>query len=880
LSVAAFAEHLFALLLLASPAAFRRTYGAQMRRDFYDGLRHERAAHGFSGAFLFAWSACVDVLWSGLRENGAMTVRDLVFALRSMRKAPLFTVVVVATLALAIGANATAFSILRAVVLAPLPYPQANRLVAIDGTLNGFEVFAVPSPDLEAFRAENRTLRAFAGSDDTTALWNYRGRVRRLTGVDATQDLFAVLGVRPQLGRFFTRADVRRGSKPVVVLSDAFWRRNLGADPKIVGTQLRLDGLASTVIGIAPQGLQQPELSGDFLKADYWLASSFHPLNPGEIVLVGAIGRLRDGVTLAAAQADLQTIHARVASRYRRLEPHFRLRVEPLQDAVVGNARRFLFAVFAAVTGVLLVACSNVANLLLSRGATRDREFAVRIANGASRRRIIAQLLAESFIFAGLGGLCGLGLAYAWLTGFVASRPDLPRLDAITFDWSTALYTLIAVAFCTFAAGLAPAFALSSRHVASALKSAGRGGDASRGARARAGLMILEIALTFALVLASSLVVRSFWTLTHEPLGFSPQNVIVSDNIDDSVMSLMGQSSSGRRALRDFYERLATRVEAIPGVRAVSLALSAPFMGLDSELEFSLAGHPLPAAQKLRSEFTAVGPSYFALLHIPLLEGRSFTDRDSTGAREVIIVNQAFAPRYLPHKRTIGAQIVAGLPTDEKGKPPVRTIVGVVGNVRGNYSVAPKPTIYMPLGQAPMLGAIMLVRGAPGVNIAAAVAAAVPMTNSLLPPPVMRDLGSYMNDDAARARLGATTLGMLGLLALVLAIAGIYAVVSYGVAQRTHELGVRMALGARAWQIARRVIAGTLALTIIGVLCGVVVGALAVRLVADQLYGVKPYDALTFGTVVVMITLASIAAALVPARRATRVDPIVALRYE
>ncbi len=878
--MAAFADRLFALLLRASPAAFRRTYGAQMRRDFRDGLRDERDARGFTGAFVFAWSACTDVFRNGLREYAAMIVRDFIFAVRSMRKEPLFTLVVVATLALAIGANATAFSILRAVVLAPLPYPQSEQLVAVEGTLDGEPGPGIPPLDLGAFRTQNRSLRAFAGATDATALLSYRGRVRSLTGIDATQGLFAVLGVSPELGRFFTEADARRASNPAVVLSDAFWRKNFAADARIVGTQLRLDGVASTIVGIAPRGLEQPETTGDFTKADFWRILPLRPPDPREIRLLPGIARLRDGVTLAAVHSDLQTIHARVAARYPKLEPHFTVRIEPLQDAVVGKARPFLFALFAAVTGVLLVACANVANLLLSRGATRDREFAIRIANGASRRRIIVQLLAESFTFAALGGLCGLGLAYAGVTGFVATQPDLPRLDAIAFDGSTASYTLLAVAFCTFAAGLAPAFALSSRQVASALKSAGRGGDASHGARARAALIVLEIALTFALVVASSLVVRSFWTLTHEPLGFSPQNVILSDNIDSNLESSMEQSASSRRAFRSFYERLASRVESIPGVRWVSLALSAPFTQTDTYLRFSLAGHPVPDAEKPQSELAAVGPTYFALLQIPVLNGRSFSYQDRAGARKVVIVNQAFARRYLPHSRVVGAQIVSGLPTDVKQKSPLWTIVGIVGDIRETYAVAPQPTIYMPFAQAPVLPFILVVRAAPGVHVGTAVAAAITATDPLLPAPVMRDLTSYMSDDAARARLGAITLGTLGLLGLMLAIAGIYAVVSYGVAQRTHELGIRMALGARARHTVQRVVAGALGLAIIGVLCGIVVGGFAVRLVADQLYGVKPYDPLTFGIVILTMTLAPIAAALIPARRATRVEPIVALRYE
>jgi putative ABC transport system permease protein len=700
-------------------------------------------------------------------------------------------------------------------------------------------------------------------------------------GIPTTPDLFIVLAVRPELGRFFLPADEKKGAAPAVVISDNLWRRVFDASRTVIGMHVRLDGRVAIVVGVAPPGLKQPAHGSDLVKTDYWSAWQRNGESDDRgIPDVQGIARLRNGITLAAAQADLRMIQARLATRYSKSDGRFGVLVRPLADAVVGDVRPFLLAIFAAVAAVLLVACANVANMLLSRGATRDRELAIRAANGASRMRIVAQLFVETLIFAVLGGLGGLVLCAVGIHTFIGTQPDLPRVDTIAFAPVTALYVLGIVGFCTLAAGLAPALTLSQREVADALKAAGRGGDANRGSRVRAGLVIAEIALTLALVVASALVVRSFVTLTHQALGFSSKDVLVSDTIHlPDTGSAMNPAASP--ATGAFYDRLLPRIRAIPGVRLASPAATVPFMESEYHTGFSIVGQAHSGQTKSDSWLNLAGPQFFGLLGIALIEGRAFTARDRLGTSDVALVNEAFVRRYLSGKRTLGMRIVPTIALGATHKtPPERTIVGVVGDVRETYDQAPSPMIYLPYAQTPMDPAILVVKAAPGARIAGAVAAAIPAADRLLPAPTVRDLDSYMNDDAARARLGAVTLGALGVVAFVLAIAGIYAVVSYGVAQRTHELGVRMALGARAPQIVQRVVGGTLGLTIIGVLCGVVVGAFTVRLVADQLYGVKPYDALTFGIVILAMTFASIAAALIPARRATRVDPIVALRYE
>jgi len=874
--VAAFAERLFAMLLRASPRGFRRTYGPQMRRDFRDGLQDERKARGFTGALLFAWSACADVLWSGLREYAAMIVRDFIFAVRSMRKAPLFTFVIVATLAVAIGANATAFSILYGVVLKPLPYPQPDHLVAVGDTFNGY-LSGLSIPDFEDLRAQNRTLGSFAAFNQTESVLTYRGSARKLQGIPTTRGLFTVLAVRPELGRFFLAADEKKGAAAAIVISDDLWRHVFGASHTVIGMHVRLGGRIVIVVGVAPPGLKQPNPFGGLTKTDYW--SALQPGGPSYgrgIPDVQGIARLRDGVTLAASNADLKTIQARIAARYPKMEGRLGVLVKPLADVVAGDARPFLFAIFAAVAGVLFIGCANVANMLLSRGATRDRELAIRAANGATRMRIIVQLFVEMLVFAVLGGLGGLVLCAVGIHTFIGTQPDLPRADTIAFEPVTVLYVLGIVSFCTLAAGLAPALALSQGEVADALKAAGRGGDASRGARVRAGLVIAEIALTLALVVASALVVRSFVTLTHEPLGFSSTDVLVSDTIDlPGEGSAMGPVASP--ATGAFYDRLLLRIRAIPGVRHVSPVATVPFMGSEYHTGFSIVGQPRSGQTKPDSWLNLAGPDFFHLLGIPLIAGRGFTARDRLGTSDVAIVNEAFVRQYLLARRALGTRIVPTIALGANSKtPPERTIVGVVGDARETYDQAPSPMIYLAFAQVPMNPAILVVKAASGARVAAA----VPAADRLLPAPTMRDLESYMSDDAARARLGAVTLGALGLVALVLAIAGIYAVVSYGVAQRTHEFGVRMALGARAAHIVRRAVGGALVLVALGVLVGLVLATFSTRLVSDQLYDIKPFDPTTFAVVTLAIVLASGVAAFIPARRATHVDPIAALRYE
>ncbi len=880
------AAKLFALVLYALPRRFRYDHGAQMRRDFREALQEQEAARGLGGALLFATAAYMDVLASGFHEYAGVILRDFIFAARSVRKAPLFAFVVVATLAVAIGANATAFSILRGVVLAPLPYGDPSRLVSVTAVTSGKTSGAagLSIPDFLDLRAQNSTLSSIAAysSGARGTLTGQRGNARSIYGIVASPDLFAVLGTKPLLGRTLSARDARLGAPPGIVISHELWTTYFRSDPNIVGKDVRVDDIVKRVVGIMPADFKQPGVAGGFEAADFWI--TLQPANPMYVRsshYAAAVGRLRGGVTIAAARADLDGVVARLRARYPLDDAHSGVDVRSLHDALLGSVQPLLFAMFAAVGGVLLVACANVANLLLSRAATRERELAIRAAVGASRRRILTQLLTETLVFTACGGLIGFLFAYLAVGAFAASHPaKIPRADGVTLDGLSALYTLGIVAICTLAAGVIPAFMLSSQRLAGGLRASAHGGDADRGGRARATLVATEVALTLALVVASGLIVRSYLTLTQQTLGFSPQDVLVSEPV-----AMFGARYNDDRAALSFYDRVMRRIRLIPGVRAAAWADAAPFMGRTGHLSFDIVG------QRMRSEALRVAgigivePPFFRVLGIGVLRGRTFRRSDGYDATRVVVVNAALARRYFPSQTAIGEHVslnfAIGTARDVASKKPVvRTIVGVVADVRAAYGTPATPKMYLPLAQAPLPGALLVVKTQPRTVLVSTIASAVTAADPLAAAPRIAPLDTYLAADEAEARLAALALLALAFVAFVLAIAGVYAVVSYGVARRTHEFGIRIALGARTKQILGDVLVRTLRTAAIGIVAGIALAAFAAKAIADQLYGIRPFDPLTFGAVIAAVALAAAAAAVVPALRATRVDPIVALRHE
>jgi putative ABC transport system permease protein len=867
---------LFRAVLALCPPGFRREYGAAMCDDFALALADERTVHGYFGTLTYALGAAWDLFTTALREYAAMFFRDFTYALRSLRKTPSFTAVVVATLALAIGANAAVFSILHAVVLAPLPYADPGRLIAIDPFLSGrpFD-FSLPDfADITTSLGDSISNSAAYTAVEAQTLTG-RGDPRILNAIATTPGLFETLGVSPELGRFATADDTKPGRPKTVVLSDAIWRRAFDADPHAIGSLARLNGDAYHVIGIAPPDFRQPSVGRGFQPADVWTvlprngvgtqySRGYHTFD--------AIARLSSGVTLGSVNSSIENVVAGLQRRYPGDDATFAAHPVSLTDSIVGSARTLLFALFAAVSAVLLVACANVANLLLSRASSREREFSVRIAIGASRGRIVAQLLVETFVLALGGGTIGIALAYGIVGGFAASQLSfIPRADHVSVDGTSILYTVAIVGFCTLAAGLAPAFGSARRDVATALRSAGRGGDASSGARARNILVASEIAMTLALVIGAGLVVRSFVALTAQPLGFSAANVRIVGPINP-----VGKQYESDADLNAYMRRAERAMAAVPGVRSVAWAYAIPFNRRNIGTTFTVEGRTFATGHEPAALMAPIGASFFDALGATVREGRAFSNDERA---PVAIVNETFAREFIGDRSPIGLRVTPSI-SSGSGAPPARRIVGVVDDIKTSFNLPIRPTIYVPMADLPFPASSLIVRSSSGAGSDATIANTIAAIDPLVPRPQVVAMTSLLAADVAKQRLTVAALCGLAFVALALSIAGVFAVVSYGVTQRTHEFGIRMALGADARQIVRTVLVGAMRLAFLGIVLGLFVAGAGTRLLTDELYDTQPLDPLTFGCVTALVVLAALVAALIPARRATQVDPIVALRYE
>ncbi len=867
-------HRMFALLLALYPREFRKTYAASMHGDFDDEMASRTSAIDRTRYMLGAF---VDIAAGAIDERTIDLRRDLAMAMRTIRKAPGFALVIIGTLGLAIGANAAVFSIVRPVVLAPLPFPDAGRIVVLDGLKDGAP-FAFSLPDFADLHLSTQTLASAAAmvSYDYARAVQIDGQPHPLSVALVTPPYFDVFGVPPELGRYENEADARPGAAPTIVLSDRAWRTLLGADPSAVGKTLRLDDQTARVIGVASPQLQPSDVSStDY---DAWM-----PLfefenskrNSRDSHYFDAVARLKAGVSADAAQRELETIFASLRKRYP-ADLHYGVGVRPLLDDVVGDVRPTLFAIFAAVTAVLVISCANVANLLLGRASVREREIAVRLALGAPRERILQQLLTETFVLVALGGMLGIAIAFAALTALVSSHTDvIPRLSEVGIDAWTLGYTAALTMAVTVIAGLAPALSLTRRRLAPALAAAGRSGDMNRGGRSRTALAVFQIACALSLVVVAGLVTRSYANLISRPLGFDASHVSAVQGVQ-----LWGKRYATDSGRIDYFDQVRSRVRAIPGVVTADWAFSAPFVFYQWTQGFTIAGNPVIATGGPTSEIDPVGPDYFSLLHIPLRLGRSFTDSDRAGARPVIVVNETFVRQFLPNRNPLGIGISFGS-IDQRAKDrSTPVIVGVVGDTRPSFAARTQPTIYRPFAQSPGYVSTLLVRSTGDVDVGNAVARAFSQSDPHLLPVHLDPLAKLMDRSAARARFTMNVIGALSIVAIGLALVGIFAVVSYGVAQRTREFGIRMALGARPITIRADVIARAMRIALCGIAVGIMLSAVVVRSFTLALYDVAPLDPVTFTVVAVLVAAASLAAAFVPAWRATRVDPAIALRVE
>jgi predicted permease len=812
-------------------------------------------------------------------------LQDLRYGARSLRRAPGFTAVAILTLALGIGANTAIFSVVNAVLLSPLPYVESERLITPVGKKNNLGVPTVVSyPDFLDWRDQTQTLEHVAAYNQSSMLLQ-RGDVepQLIYGANVSADLFPLLRVQPVLGRAFTRDEDQPKSEPVILISYSVWQRRFNSDPNVVGQQLQRGGAGGgpTIIGVLPEGFRFPIKAGrtDFLR----------PLAPalGEwagrrgAFSLGVIARLKAGMTAQQAESEMRNIGERLEQQYP--DEGFRLgaRFISLYEEVVRQVRPSLLVLLGAVGLVLLIACANVANLLLARATARHREMAIRTALGASHWRVARQLLTESLLLSLAGG--GLGTLLAlWSVDLIVARSALSiqRLHEVGLDTRVLTFTLAISALTGILFGLAPTLQVMRVDLQEALKEGGR--SATVGAarsRIRGLLVVFEVALSLVLLVGAGLLIKSFVRLSSVNPGFAPEHVL------STSLSLSKVKYPTPEQQRDLFAQLMERLRSIPGVESAAVIYPLPFGGMTTSNSFIIEGRPAPApAEKPAANYRAVSPDYFRLLRVQLIRGRAFTEQDGVKAPPALIINETFARRFFPGQDPLGQRIAIERASGDKVVQDMREIVGIVSDVRhGGLDEEAGPEFYVPYMQAPESYMYVVVRTQDTVNqagISASIRETIKAGDREQYVPNIQPLTELIAESVAGRRFNALLTGLFATIALLLASIGIYGVMAYTVAQRTHEIGVRMALGARARDVLVLVLGQGLRLALGGIILGVVAALPLTRLLASMLYGVTPTDITTFVTIALLLIFTALIACYLPARRATKVDPLIALKYE
>lgn len=807
--------------------------------------------------------------------------QDVCFALRMLRKSPGFTVVAVLTLALGIGANTAIFSVVYAALFRPLPYPNPNQLVLMfDAPLKQPGALgALSYRDFKAYREQNHVFSEIAGNAFHDLTLTGAGEPRVVNTADVTPEIFSVLSAKPLAGRTLLPEDGKRGAASVALVSESLWRSRFGANPNLIGKTITLDMRSFTVVGILPASFRYPDGAPH---QDVWIPIAQDPvfgpllLRPG-VPVMGVIGRLKPGVSLAQAQTGMKVLGARLAKEFPAQDAGLTIRLLPYHQFVVGSLRSALLILLGAVALVLLIACANLANLLLSRATSRGREIAVRIALGASRGRIIRQLLTESALLGLLGGVAGVLLAIwgVWSLQSSLLPVDLARISSIHVGVPVLVFALLLSLAAVLAFGLAPALLATPSDVQKSIQEDGAYGGHRGGKLVRNSLAIAEVSLAMVLLVAGGLLIRSFALVTSVNAGFDSRNLIRAE------VSLPQFQYSKPQQWSAFASQLLERLRAQPGLR--DFALGAP-LPMDRQGEASLAfrivgNPPLPLGKTNAADYATVSPDYFRVMQIPLLRGRFFTEEDSPANPNVAIISETLAKRYFPDQDPIGRQMRFGFPPNGNVS---REIVGVVGDVRDMaLSQRPGPMMYVPFAQAPLWGAEVVVRSSLSESsVAAGIRQAVRSIDKNLPVTDIQRFSDAQDASVSQERFRALLLGSFSAIALLLAAVGIFGVISYSVSRRTHELGIRMALGAQPGAILRMILGETVALALAGIAIGLPCALAAGRLLTHLLFRVTSYDPATFVFVPLVLISVGALAGFLPARRAMRVDPMIALRHE
>ena len=811
----------------------------------------------------------MDVLW-----------RNLVYSMRMLLKRPSLTAVAIIAIGLGIGANTAIFSVVNTVLLRPLPYDEPQQLVNLaseqrDQALDGRGSFSVL--DFVDIQKSSKSFEYVATHQGAGTIVTDGGEPERVLGAAVSADYFPLLRVKPILGRVFTRDEDKLGASPVIVISYGLWQRRFGGDPNIIGREVNIGG-KTTVVGVMPTGFQFP-ISNE--QQDFWepiFSAAFLTKDLREVRgqrILSVIGRLKPGVTVAEARADLDLLSRQIEQQSPESNTNVIFNAVSMHEDITRDYRTALWVMLGAVGLVLLIACANVANLLLARAAARQKEVAIRMALGASRRRIAVQLLTESLLLSLAGGALGLLLASWGIQLLVAFGPaDVPRLHDVSLDRYVLLFTLAISTLTGIVFGIAPALHASRPDPGNMLKDGTRGVSHSGRNRMRSALIVSEVALSLMLLVGAGLLIHSFWRLLHTDAGFDPKGVLALDiPLSRSKYKTPEQRSAA-------FEQLIARMKTLPGVRDVSVVNNVPLTDLDVEQSFQIDGRPpYKPGEEPVADYTVASKDYFRAMNIAVRRGRVFADSDTEDSQGVMVVSDAFVKSYFPNEDPIGKHIVF----DGDDERRLIEIVGVVADVRRNGLDADvQPELYLSHLQYPerRMNVVIRTDTPDAAQLTAAVRAEI---KAFDPDQIIwrtQTLEQLVGTSVAPRRFNMLVLGIFAGVALVLAAVGLYGVMSYSVSWRTHEIGVRMALGAKRADVLRLVVRQGMTMTLIGVAIGLA-GAIALsRLMTSMLYGVSTTDPLTFTGVSVVLLAVALLACLLPARRATRVDPIVALRSE
>jgi len=805
-------------------------------------------------------------------------------------KNPGITIIVIIALALGIGANTAIFSVVNAVLLRPMPYDESERLVFLNEQSPVIDEMSISYPNFLDWRAHNQTFEKMGVYNRASYNLTGTGEAERIVTGQVSADLFSALRVNALHGRVFTNDEDKPGGTPVVVLSYGLWQRRFGGQMSVLDQPITLNGKPYTVIGIMPESYAYPS------RAEMWvpvgqLSDQISWQNRGNHPGLYGIARLKPGATFKQAEADMTNLGANLEKQYPNTNAATRPRLRPLLEVFVVDARRALWVIFGAVAFVLLIACANIANLLLARATARKKEMAIRTAVGASRWRIVRQLLTESILLSLIGGAIGLALAYLGVQLILYMSPNaIPRSGEIGLDWTVLAFT-VAISFVTgILFGLIPAIQAGDVDVHETLKESGRGMSGRQWLRS--ALVVVEVATTLVLLISAGLMIRSFYLLQKVNPGFS------HEQLTSFSISLPQKKYANEEARQSFYNRLLENVRALPGVESTAAASGLPLGNNGWQTSFLIDGRPEPPREQVPlMEACLVTPDYFKAMNIPVLRGRVFNDRDdrshlagrdlskmnenqrSIAGVNKIVIDEEFAKRYWPNEDAVGKRVKIGAAADG----PILEVLGVVGRVKMESLNQNSDRVqgYFAFNQNPQGGMTVIIKGASDPNqLISSVRGVVKSLDPDQPIYSPRTMNEIRAESVAPERLNLTLLSLFAGIALVLAIVGIYGVMSYSVTQRTHEIGIRMAIGARPLDVFKMIIGNGMKLALLGVAIGLAGAFVLTRFMATMLFGVAPTDAMTFGGISVLLITVALLACYLPGRRATKVEPTISLRYE